>query len=224
MPIAEKQVVWTPKRTKSEFLEHFISFPTANGAIGGALNLVVNLSSGVLSLANSDATHPGTATMSTSTSATGRCGLSTNMSAFLPGSIAFEYECAFKFPALSNTTDQYAAFLGFSDINSSATPSSNGLGLYYTQGQANLTPYSKKAGTVSSATGIAADTNWHIFNMKLNKAGTTATFTFDGGTAQTMTTNLPVTAMGLNQVISKIAGTTATTLLLDYIYLKLDAS
>ncbi|MGH8001980.1 MAG: hypothetical protein ACREPR_21765 [Brasilonema sp.] len=117
--------------------------------------------------------------------------------------------------------DDYSIFMGFSDSSSGLPP--NGAGLFYSQANANMLYSCTKASAQSSQSAIAADLNWHVFNAKINKAGTSATFTIDGANTQTISTNIPNTnRVGLQSFILKSAGTTARTSDVDYIYLKMD--
>lgn len=223
MQIKEKQILYASRRTRFELFEHFLNFPTASGAVGGAFALAVALASGGLSLAGSDATHPGVVRLSTQITATGRAAVNTNLNAFLLGSGTYEVEMSFRLStALSTGTESYSIWLGFSD-STSGVPA-NGAGLFYSANNANWLYACRRAGVETAVlSGSIADTSWHTLNIKLNKAATIATFTLDSNAPIEINTNIPNTnRIGLQAYILKSVGTTARTIDLDYISLKTD--
>jgi hypothetical protein len=220
----EKQIRYASRSLRFELFEHFLNFPTTSGSVSGSLDLQVSLASGAVSLAGSDAAHPGVIRLSTGIVATGRAGLQTGLNAVLLGSGVYEIEFSFKLSSsLSDATNTYSMWLGFSD--SITGIGANTAGLYYSSASnTNFLYVCRKASVETAiASSVVADLNWHIINIVVDKPGNNAVFTLDNTTPVTVSTNVPNTnRIGLCSYILKSVGTTARTLDIDYETLKAD--
>jgi hypothetical protein len=158
-------------------------------------------------------TSTSAATASTSTVIGDTTGQNGNNS--VTGMLAF-YKWSFKFAAGNTTNVRY--WMGLGSFNSSGT-GNNTLAILGSTAYANDTPnkttlgfrFSSTTDTVwqavaavaggsqtISSTGVAIDTNPHVFEMATNITGTTITYYIDGTLVSTIFTNLPNPAAGAN--------------------------
>lgn len=171
----------------------------------------------------SDAEHFGVARATTGTTTTGRAALSgstIDMVSF--GTIASRLTGEFRLPTLSDATNTYTVLFGFNDSYTALGVDS--VCFTYTHGtnsgrwQAHCRSNSTTAGGVD--TGIAADTNWHRFDIEVNAAGNEAKFYIDGALVSTQTANIPTgtaRATGIVCGMVKSAGTTASLMYIDFL-------
>jgi hypothetical protein len=195
---------------------------------------VINVNSGTTTgggaPTGSTAEAGATSTLSTASLATGHSGIATSATVIF-GSGQTMAESRIYLPTLSNSTDRYIAFAGFSD-NSAGVDVGNGMGIFYDEGgitsgstaspnwqlvtavnnvrTINQTSVAVAANTwVKLRTQVAADGSWvryFINDVLVNPSG------------NDVTTNIPTGVTRISRVntfIHKNAGTTARTMLLN---------
>jgi hypothetical protein len=105
-----------------------------------------------------------------------------------------------KMETLSNSTDRFVAQIGM--ISGTSTSFSDGFWFNYSDnlnsGNWQLIANSG-AGTTTVNTSTPADTNWHVFAIKINSAGTLLTFYIDGTSVGTI--NVDITTDGIGPAI-----------------------
>jgi len=75
--------------------------------------------------------------------------------------------------------------------------------------------------TYTTITGVSVTAGqWYKLQVVVNAAGTSVDFKIDGNTVHTETSTIPTTAIGFANQIIKSNGTTARSVLVDYVYLK----
>lgn len=208
-------------------------FPGMGTAGGGAIasgspvevngGIFINLSSGAVAQVASEANHPGIIQLSTSTSTTGRCAMANVQytDIVVLGGGKARYGGVFKIPTLSDVTNTFTVWAGFSDLQT-GNPT-DGVFFRYTHG----TNSGKWEGVCRSNgsetardTAVTADTSWHTYEVEINAAGTSVQFYIDGvATGAAVTTNIP-TGTGRETglmpcYIVKSAGGTARTVNVD---------
>jgi hypothetical protein len=167
--------------------------------------------------------HPGVAVLSTGTTATGSASLygSGSPSSVLAGGGAIRFGAVVKLDALSTPSQTFAARLGLGD--SAASDGTDGIFFRYT-GAANGGRWLgvARSNNVESTvdTGVAADTNFHTFELVIDAGGTSVQFLVDGiAVGAPITTNIPAAAgreTGLRPAaLTKTVGLTARTLRVD---------
>ncbi len=140
-------------------------------------------------------THPGIASLHTGVSAFASAALElgsdSSANAIIFGAGRWVISFIAKLVTLSSSTTRYTATMGFG--NNGGTYST-GVSFAY-QDNVNSGNWQLIASTNSTATttnsSTAADTNWHIFTIDINAAGTLATFYIDNISIGTVASNIP---------------------------------
>lgn len=185
--------------------------------------LYENNSSGSISVQATDQDAAGVAVFTTSTSAGGRAALisySTTCIRLGGGEAIIEYRV--RIPTVSDGTQTFTVRCGFMSDAGGDAP--NGVFWRYTH-SVNSGNWQGVARTNNSETATNFSTapvtsGWQKLRIVVNAAGTSATFYINGTSVGTVSSNIPTassreTAIGAS--IIKSAGTTARTLLMDYV-------
>lgn len=217
--IGAKQL-YTP-RSVAEFCEEFWSSLSWDGS------LTSNNSVGTTTTSAGEQDAPGILTCSTAAGATARAGLITNTAtAIRLGTQETLVELRIRIPTLSDATNTFTVRGGLmSDIGGDAP---NGVFWRYTHGT-NSGNWQGVARTnnVETATNFSTapvTSGWQRLTIVVNAAGTSAEFFINGTSVGTVASNIPTaasreTAVGFS--IIKSVGTTARTLLLDYVHFRM---
>jgi hypothetical protein len=173
----------------------------------------------------STAGHYGVIQFGTGSTATGRAGLSLGVSTIMPTG-TFIYETYIMFPTLSVAAQEYTGIVGMSDTQT-ALPN-NGVYFIYdrlTAGSNVLRIATAAGGTrtiTNTATTLVAGT-WYKLKIVATLSGTKrANYYINGVLAGSISTNIPTLVSGIRAQILKIAGTTASTMQVDYINIAMD--
>lgn len=166
---------------------------------------------------------------STAASATGYAGVGTaGVDNVVFGFAEHRFTAVCKIPTLGTAAQRFSAFIGFSDVRT--TTGTDSVCFYYNDslnsGKWMADIRSNSVTTGPFDTGIAADTNWHRFEIVVNAAGTTAAFFIDGSLVYSDSSGLPSgtsRATGVSTYIVKTIGTTARTMLIDMMLLEVDS-
>lgn len=205
-------------QTIASFVEDFFSTTTWNGS------LVTNNSVGTTTTGVGEQDAPGILTCSTAAGATARAGLITNTStAIRLGANETVVELRVRIPTLSDGTQTFTVRGGLmSDIGGDAP---NGVYWRYTHGtnSGNWQGVARtnSVETVTNFSTAPVTTGWQRLTIVVNAAGSSAQFFINGTSVGTVASNIPTaasreTAVGFS--IIKTVGTTARTLLVDYVY------
>lgn len=170
--------------------------------------------------------HPGTAQVSTGTSATNagalyRLGIFYTV--FTGGEILIDWVANIN--ALSNGTDTFVAEFGFGTPSAANTVITDGVWWRYThtENSGNWTTNCKASSVLTQAnTSTAVDTNWHYYRIVVNANATSVGFFIDGVQVANspITSNIPGASVGMSPFfrILKSAGTAARILTMDSFY------
>lgn len=184
--------------------------------------------SNVDTTSNTVAGHPGVWELETGTTTTGRAGLGSYDTG--TGSININegeitYVLIAKLSDLSVLADRYTVIFGLAAyVHPTAASFDHGTFFRY-KDDVNTGKYEAvcRADDVETAvdTGITADTNWHVFKVIINAAGTSVAFYIDGTQVSNspVTTNIPTGASRAiypSAEIEKTLGTTNRLVFLDY--------
>lgn len=176
-----------------------------------------------------DSSHPGTLVLNTAGAYAGhRLYLSQNTTVSqLPlvlggGSLSINWVC--KLSQLSNGTNRFYLAIGIGDMTGD-TPN-NGVFFQYidniNSGNWQICASSASVQT-STNTSVAADTNWHNFGIVVNAAASSISYTIDGVSVGTVTTNIPTVQLSpsfsFNNNGSYTSGT--QTVIVDLFYMTL---
>lgn len=205
-------------RFRAQFTEDFFSTQGWQGS------LIANNSVGTTTTGAGEQDAPGILTCSTTTGTTARAGLITNTStAIRLGANEAIFEWRIRIPTLSDATNNFTVRGGFmSDMGGDAP---NGVFWRYNHG-VNSGNWQGVARTNNSesATNFSTapiTTGWQRMTIVVNAAGTLAEFFINGTLVGSVTSNIPTAnsreiAIGFG--IIKTTGSTARTLLVDYVY------
>lgn len=166
-----------------------------------------------------DSGHPGVLELSTGSSST-----ATNFINFFYalslGQGTYSLDILAKIPTLSTAAQRFNIYIGFMDNFAPA----NGCYFYY-RDNVNSGRWQIK-NTASSTTTTAntvttVDTNWHKFSIRVNAAATSVGYFIDDVQVSNspLTTNIPTSLLSCGCAIDKDVGTTARTILMDYVQL-----
>jgi hypothetical protein len=165
----------------------------------------------------------GVVSVGTSTSTAGGGVIYGNVGAITFGNgfaFVLKWRCALE--TLSDGTDTYTASVGFHDLVTSGD-AVDGAYFRYTHGtNSGKWEAVTRASSAETAadTGVTADvTTYHIFEVRINSAGTSATFYIDGVLTNTIATNIPTSTTTFAIKIEKTAGSTARKFYADYVQL-----
>ena len=149
----------------------------------------------------------------------------TTLTSLRLGGGAFVYETRIRIPTLSDGTNTFTASTGIA--NNAPAFATSDVCFKYTHGTNSghwtlETKNNSVATTADSGIAVVAGT-WYRLRAEINAAGTSITYYINGSSVGTITTNIP-TASGRELCaamdITKSAGSTARTLLVDYVYMK----
>jgi len=139
------------------------------------------------------------------------------------------YETSVQVPTLSTSGERFAFISGFtSALNNITIP--NGAAFLYDEGgvatgsaaSANWQVLTAAGGSrtyTTTATVVTAG-QWYKLQVIVNAAATSVGFYIDGTLVHTETSTIPTAAIGFANQIIKSNGTTARSVLVDYVYLK----
>jgi hypothetical protein len=231
MPI----VRYTSSPVEREVRSRAILFSDMNAAADWTNFATGGVNTFTTAATNTDGNRVGVLDSNTSTSATGSAGIGSNaVDSVVFGTREHRISCTLKIPTLSVAAQTFSVTIGFSDNRTSTTPT-DGVYFQYTHGASsgNWTAMSySSGGTLTSATdtGVAADTNWHTFDIVVNKDASTARFYIDGVLKATRSTassdSIPTgsaRATAVSVYILKSVGTTARSIYVDQLLLEIDA-
>lgn len=167
----------------------------------------------------------------TGSTATGYAGIGSSavdMVSF--GARAFRFVAIAKLVNLSDGTNSYRAWIGFADRRN-ATNATDGVYFSYTHnvggGNWQAETYSNNLTAGPFDTGIAADTNWHRFEISVDKAAAQIRFWIDGALVYSAGAGSPsgtARATGVSVQIAKSLGTTTRSLYVDKMTLEMDTA
>ena len=193
-----------------------------SGSASGELGWVSVLTGGgsttsiVAAAAPLDANHPGIINITAGAAAARLATIHLGPTSMFFGGGAVTLECLFQLSTLTN-----AAFrVGFGD--QTAADHNNGVYLEFNSGVSatNWLIKTAAAGTrTSTTTSVAATASaWHKLVITVNAAGTSASFTLDGTSLGTITTNIPTTVANATSpnIQADSLGATTTTIYVDY--------
>lgn len=219
---AQRQTLDVRRQPSRSFVqvgpEDFVSaqpFVTSTGS-GGAV--------GLNDAANSDpGGYPGWCILQTTTNAAARAAITPAPGqSILLGYGDWTFDTIVRVPTLSDGTETFVAYIGFGD-SATGNPT-DGVLFRYTHsvnsGKWECVTRANNVETVSdSGVAVVAGTIVRL-GITINAAATSVTFTIDGATVATITTNIPTGAgrqTGLVWSIIKSAGTTNRRLDVDYL-------
>jgi len=162
-----------------------------------------------------DADHPGIATIASGTTAAGTGALAlhdTTRGSIVLGSGTIVVKFYAKLRGLSDGTNSYTADIGLGDSITSVIP--NGLWFEYTH-TANSGAWQIKAASASTTTTAnttnTADTNWHVFEIRVNADASSIRYFIDGVEVDNspITTNITTSGIGPQIDIENTGGTGA---------------
>lgn len=133
---------------------------------------------------------------------------------------AFRLRMRVGLETLSTLAERYTAYVGFGDSTASGDQTDGAYFKYNDSVNSGKWQYvTSAAGARTSAdTGVTAVTNYSIFEIQANAAGTSIGFYIDGVLVGTSTTNIPTGSnkFGITLKIEKSLGTTTRRLNMDY--------
>ena len=157
----------------------------------------------------------------TGTTATGRAVLNRLVNQIQLGYSEYEQVWRLALEELSTGTERFFVQVGFIDNTAAGEPVD---GVYFrysdnvNSGNWQCICREGSVETVSN-TSVAANTNYNIFRININSAGTSAEFRINNVLVATVATNIPSTAgnlTGIGVKIEKTVGTTQRNLSVDY--------
>ena len=166
-----------------------------------------------------DASHWGTCTLNTGSTATGSSGIGVagNSITLGPGNDAI-FETLINISALSTAVQEFSVSAGFSDTSGQVAPVFQGVCFQYIRTTSlNWIMFSKAAGsTTSTPTATAVATGWT--KLRIQKIGTNYQFFVNGVSVGTLSTTLPGGASFVNCVVGLYSsvGTSAKVISIDY--------
>jgi len=197
-------------------------------------NIAISTNGGaVTAFTTPTANRQGIIELSTSTSATSRSYIATSnqtsTQSMVLGGGKILYEVSVQIPTLSTSGERFAFIAGFTSTLNSITIS-NGAAFLYDEGgvaagsaaSANWQVVTSSATTrtyTTTATTVTAG-QWYKLQVIVNAAATSVGFYIDGTLVHTETSTIPSAAIGFANQIVKSNGTTARSVLVDYVYLK----
>lgn len=171
--------------------------------------------------------HLGALQLSTGTTATGLCRMTTSELANLlnfDSSGKFAFSGRIRIPTLSDATNRFVIRLGFTDVNTGAVPTDGAYIEYDEVSSANWRTNARNnaaGAAVSSSSAVAAAT-WYRFKITCTFESSVLTLRFfiNDTLIATRTTDIPTgtaRAMGMGISILKSVGTTARTMQVDWL-------
>lgn len=155
------------------------------------------------------------------TTTTGRAAVSLGFVDFFCGVGQIDFYYKVKFPTLADGTESYQCQWGMGD-NAGSGDQTDGIYFQYDNTSGFLVIKSSNNSTrTTTTTSFTMDTNWNIYRISSNAAGTSVDFYVNGTNYGTIATNLPATgarSCGPLVKMEKTAGTTSRLLDIDYFY------
>jgi hypothetical protein len=165
--------------------------------------------------------RPGIAQYGTGTTAAGRSGFGQSASTIALGNgVGFTYEVDISIPVLSTGVDRFGLTAGFNN-SFGLLLGTNYAGFSYVDnvngGAWVCTTTSTSVSTTTNTGTTVAINTWYRLTITVNSSASSVTFSIDGTTVATHTTNIPVGAP-INTItnIMKTVGTTARVMNIDY--------
>lgn len=168
-----------------------------------------------------DAGSAGVISATTGSTATGRTALRSTSATLNLGQGPCQLAARVRVPILSTATERFAFRVGFGDVDTGDMVD----GLYFEYDESVSANWRCKSAnnsartTVDSGVAVAINT-WYVLEVFLSAGGTTATYYINNSLVATITTNIPTASgrdTGVGFWLIKSAGTTARTILLDYL-------
>lgn len=169
------------------------------------------------------ASHFGVISLDTGTTTNGYATINTHASSIQLGGGEAYFEAMVQIPDLDDGTDTYAVRIGLGDVATGAAPTD---GIFFSYIKATSTKFilnnrsNSSSTTYTTSTTVAEDT-WYKLGILVDAGGTKTTWFINGSYAGELAGTIPAALArqtGLSVSILKTAGTTARTLLVDYIY------
>lgn len=218
MSAEDKNLVFERKSATSDLPEDFLS---NSGVTATQWVSAVSGAGAAVSALGSVAGHPGIVRLAVGTTTTGRSAIYRGMTTtFRIGTDAIDQEWIVRIETLSDGTDEYDAFFGFSD-NVTLASIGRAIGFFYDRNTSTnwLARTTGSGGTTNADTGIAVAAGaWVRLGIRINAAATSIQFLINGAVVATVTTNIPgVTDLwGAIAGAQKSAGTTSRSIDVDY--------
>jgi hypothetical protein len=222
------------RNQKSNTVCYFNDFTQSTGADGLGTPLINASGTGAgntntTTTQGSNGNRLGVNLMSVGTTNTGNiyCVFtSTNSSAgnyWYPSYGQMIYEINMQITQLSNGSDRFNLYLGFTDAHVDASVA-NGIYFHYeddlNSGKWQLIGNTASTPTTTNSTSTV-DTSWHRYKIVVNAAATLATFYIDDTSVGTVAT-LPTTNLAPIMLFTKTVGTTACTVSVDWTFCRKD--
>lgn len=207
-----------PRENWSWFFEDFLN----NAGFQGNLVSATSGTGAATNAGTGEQSAPGVVIHTTGTTATGRSGLLSGVSAFRFGAGKTIYETRVRLSNLSDGTDTFTVRLGY--LDSVSAESTDGIFFRYTHsvngGFWQGVCRNNNTESVANFSVAPVTTGWQKLALTVYADGSRVDFTI-GTTTLSVTTNIPTAAgreTGIGHFILKSLGTTARTMSLDYVY------
>lgn len=217
--------VWYDPTKYMTLWDDFITLaaPTTNG-YGGNTNYEINPQNGGGTERTGSPSHPGVLGLQSGTNATGAVRISHGeMFTFGDGITIVRF--LMQIPTISDVTDGFIVRVGFGNDVASTADYQNGAYFEYTDdvnsGNWTIKTANSSVRTTSN-TSTAADTNWHLYEIVANAAGTSIAFFIDRNEVANspITTNIPTSNLFSDSYsLTKTSGTTIRQVNLDYTWI-----
>lgn len=229
--------LYTNNLAKWEYWNEWMATPTATTG-GGGNDLTVNATgagTGAGMVASPAANRPGIVILQTGSTNTGRTSFYTNntLNTIVLGGGAATLATDLFVPALSNSTDRFAALFGF--YNTTSMTQTSGIFFLYDEGGVSTgsaasanwqcVTANNSSRTYTTTSVAVSSTDFQRLTIEVNADGTSVDFKIDGATVATHTTNIPT---GTSRPISwgyqliKSVGTNSRTVRVDWSYAKIN--
>lgn len=218
---------WFNPITDIFLLDDLIS---AGGTTAGNTNYIFNTQNSAGTARTGTLNHPGVIQLQTGVNTNGAIGMSHgNTIIASSGRILLNFVA--KIDTLSDGTDTYTLRIGLGNDTTATGDYNDGAYFEYTHGTNSGNWQIKTANNSSRTTNntsTAADTNWHLYTIDMNAAGTSVSFYIDGAEVANspIATNLPGNTRTFSDTyrIIKSAGTNSRTINMDLITLWIQCS
>ena len=202
--------------------DHFIGVLVGGTLYGEMTWREDNLGTGSGLSMTSEADYPGICRFYTGTTTTGFNSIRQQNTALRPGNSDMRMYIRGKIDA-ADATDNFIVRMGFRDSHSTEGTNGAYFRYDYSEDTTNWRCVTRDSGVETSTdSGVAIDTNWHLFEIEFNKAGTQVQFKIDESVVATNITNVTGNRTGISFGIYKLAGTNNRTLQLDWMLLEIE--
>lgn len=232
MPVSSADTLWNSKYG----FDYFRNFHTVNN---DGVTSVSTVNGGAVSSSQAQAGFTAemasTCGLYTSTATNGRAAIISSTGTIIFGSGLTMMEARIYILNLSNSTDRFILYSGFSNNTTGVDPI-NGMGIFYDEGaisagstaSANwqLSVSNNNTRTIVATSVAVAASTWYKLRVEVNAAGTAVRFYINDvyvNPSGDITTNIPTgqtRASGLNIFMHKNAGTTSRGTLLNTVRLR----